>query len=52
MAMGLKAPDGKPARAQKPEEAMREAMAAGFAVMEGLPDDPMLKFLDLPTRPH
>lgn len=33
--------------ARSPEEAMREAMAAGLMVPEGRPDDPMLDFLDL-----
>jgi len=30
-----------------PQDALREAIAAGMPVMEGRPDDPMLDFLDL-----
>lgn len=33
--------------ARTPQEALREAAAAGLPVMEGRPDDPMLDFLDL-----
>lgn len=42
-------PDPKPLQtpARTPEEAMREAVAAGIPVMEGRPADPLLKFLDL-----
>lgn len=33
--------------ARTPQDAIREAMAAGLCVQEGRPDDPMLDFLDL-----
>lgn len=48
LALGL--PDTQPApaaRAGKPVDAMREAMAAGLPVMEGRPDDPMLDLIGL-----
>lgn len=47
LALGL--PDTRPVQtsARSPEEAMREAMAAGLMASEGRPDDPMLDFLDL-----
>lgn len=49
LALGL--PDTRPlhtsARALKPEDAMREALAAGLPVMEGRPDDPMLDLIGL-----
>lgn len=31
----------------KPEDAMREALAAGLPVMQGRPDDPMLDLIGL-----
>lgn len=41
-------PDTTPKRATAtPEDALREAMAAGLPVTEGRPDDPLLDFLDL-----
>lgn len=33
--------------ARSPQEALREAAAAGLSVQEGRPDDPLLAFLDL-----
>lgn len=33
--------------ARTPQEALREAAAAGMPVQEGRPDDPLLDFLDL-----
>lgn len=47
LAFGL--PDTEPpkARAVTPEDAMREALAAGLPVMEGRPDDPMLDLIGL-----
>lgn len=35
--------------AADPQDAMKAAMAAGFPVANGRPDDPMLDFLDLPS---
>lgn len=49
-ALGLKFDEADKPRARTAEEAMREAMAAGLPVMEGLPDDPIVQFLDLPDR--
>ncbi len=41
-------PDTTPKRTtETPEDALREAMAAGLPVTEGRPDDPLLDFLDL-----
>ena len=31
---------------RNPEDAFREALAAGLPIMEGRPDDPLLAFLD------
>lgn len=50
IAMALGLPDTAPppkAGAVKPEDAMREALAAGLPVMEGRPDDPMLDLIGL-----
>lgn len=51
IALALGLPDTQPepasARAGKPVDAMREAMAAGLPVMEGRPDDPMLDLIGL-----
>jgi hypothetical protein len=50
IALALGLPDTAPpskARSLKPEDAMRQALAAGIPVMQGRPDDPMLDFLDL-----
>lgn len=33
--------------ARTPQDALREAAAAGFPIVEGRPDDPLLDFLDL-----
>jgi hypothetical protein len=33
--------------ARTPQDALREASGAGFPVMDGRPDDPLLDFLDL-----
>ena len=33
--------------ARTPDDALREALAAGLPVTEGRPDDPLLDFLDL-----
>lgn len=51
-ALGIKYEAAKPARAQTADEAMRQALQAGFGVIHGRPDDPMLDFLDLPPRTH
>ncbi len=48
LALGL--PDTQPApkaRAGRPEDAIREALAAGLPVMHGRPDDPMLDLIGL-----
>lgn len=49
IALVLGVPETTPVQtsARTPEEAMREAMAAGLPVMQGRPDDPMLDLLDL-----
>lgn len=50
IALALGLPDTKApakARAVKPEDAMREALAAGLPVFEGRPDDPMLDLVGL-----
>ena len=50
IALALGLPDTKaPAQPSSatPEDAMREAMAAGLPVMEGRPDDPMLALIGL-----
>jgi hypothetical protein len=50
IALALGLPDTQPApkpRAVKPEDALREAMAAGLPVFEGRPDDPMLDLIGL-----
>lgn len=51
IALALGLPDSKPAptstRAEKPADALKEAMAAGIPIMEGRPDDPMLDLIGL-----
>jgi len=49
IALALGLPDSTPVRtsAHAPQDVLREAIAAGFPVMEGRPDDPMLDFLDI-----
>lgn len=48
IALALGIPDtAPPSKTVKPEDAMREAMAAGLPVMEGRPDDPMLNLIGL-----
>lgn len=50
IALALGLPDTKPAprvHAVKPQDALREAMAAGLPVFEGRPDDPMLDLIGL-----
>jgi hypothetical protein len=49
IALFLGIPDSKPVQtsARTPQDALREAIAAGVPVMDGRPDDPMLDFLDL-----
>lgn len=50
IALFLGLPDTRPVQASariSPEDALREAMAAGLPVMEGRPDDPMLDLLGL-----
>lgn len=48
IALFLGLPDTAPKKAvSNPEDAIREAMAAGLPVSHGRPDDPMLDFLDL-----
>ena len=50
IALALGIPETRPAvqtSARSPEEAVREALAAGIPVMEGRPDDPLLDFLDV-----
>lgn len=46
LALGL--PDTTPKKAAAtPQEAMREALAAGIPVMQGRPNDPMLALIGL-----
>jgi hypothetical protein len=45
LALGLAKP--APTRAEKPADALKEAMAAGIPVIEGRPDDPMLDLIGL-----
>lgn len=50
IALALGIPDTAPppkARSVKPEDTLREAMAAGLPVMQGRPDDPMLDLIGL-----
>lgn len=50
IALYLGLPDprpGAPPSSLTPEEAMREAMAAGLPVMRGRPDDPILDLVGL-----
>lgn len=49
IALALGLPDTRPVQtsAHAPQDVLREAAAAGFPVMEGRPDDPLLDFLDL-----
>lgn len=49
IALALGLPDTQPPKAERkaPEDALREAMAAGLPVMEGRPDDPMLDLIGL-----
>lgn len=49
-ALGMKFDAAAAPRAGTAEEAVREAMAAGLPVFEGLPDDPLVAFLDLPEK--
>lgn len=46
-ALGVTQPESQKERKTDPQEAMREAAAAGLGVSIGRPDDPMLDFLDL-----
>lgn len=46
--LGLELPKLEGAATTRPEDALKEAIAAGMPVIEGRPDDPMLAFLDLP----
>lgn len=43
---GIDVSTPKPRVAANPQDAMREAFAAGLPVVEGRPDDPDLAFLD------
>lgn len=46
--LGLPAPrPERPSAHRTPQDALREAAAAGIAVQEGRPDDPLLDFLDI-----
>lgn len=48
LALGIKLPEPttrQPARTAK--DSLEQALAAGIPVMQGLPDDPLLKFLEL-----
>ena len=50
IALYLGLPDTAPRQTpvtRNPEDAFREALAAGLPIMEGRPDDPLLAFLDL-----
>jgi hypothetical protein len=47
LALGLADAKPAPTRAEKPADALKEAMAAGIPVIEGRPDDPMLDLIGL-----